>query len=142
MRHARGRERARCLLLRCVVKVDAAHCERVRGELRASRGVLAHVQEQRLEQRAVAAPHVRYHTRLLGERLRVEQASHVNTHHVVKVAVMHEPAPDDVELAVDPGLVAAVILEDVARDAKRSLAELVKHRSIREAHAKSGAALN
>lgn len=66
----------------------------------------------------------------------------MHAHHVRKVAVVHEAGADDVELAVDPRLVAHLVLEDARGHPEGGLAQQVEHWPVREADAEGWASLD
>ena len=90
VRRARGLQSERSLLERVGVKVDTTHDKRVLVQPLPAHGVLLDVEVNRLEQRAVAAAHVRDDERLLLQRSLVEDPVDVDVHHVGKVAIVHE----------------------------------------------------
>ena len=142
MRRAGRRQRGAGLLERVGVEVDTAHGKRVSAQVLAAPRLCPDVQVRGLQESAVTAPHVGNDAWLLIERLLVEDALDADAHHVGKVSIVHEARADDIELAVDPRLMRPVVPEDATGRSKGGLAQQVKHRPVREAYAKSGAALD
>eukprot|EP00966_Prymnesium_polylepis_P120194 2777355-Prymnesium_polylepis.2 len=143
VRHLCRAQHRRRLLERLVAEVDADHAQRVLRQLLAAQRLRLHVLVDRLQQRAVAAPHVRHDRRLLRHRLRVEDVVYVDRHHVVKVALVHEARADHVEHAVDVQLMPLlVVLEQLLRLAEDRHAQLLEHRVVRQRHAERRAALH